>query len=404
MNTKVLFIGVAILGLVAGLVFWQSQRGTSAPPRPALVGQPLLSPETLADAVRLELTGENGARRVVLEKREEGNWRLPEYHGLPVDFDKLRRFTQSLLNAKADRHVTGNPERIERLGLGRNVIELFGGDGESLWKLETGDAGASGGNFVRLSKADGAFLTMASIFTDTQSRNWPDKQPLRASVDDIAKVKVEFADDLQPIRFERGERGDAFTSPDLAENQSVKNHQVTSMVRTLLNGRFTEVVDSSDPEAVAAREQSRAISLTNFEGETKVVRVGRRLPKQTAAPASVEERARREREEISSSIVFDQDGNIISEEEIAALRGETPPPADAVEEEEPEEPGPVFVFYQGGDGNFIWAEISERVALQFGDHFFNQLPSGWDDLVETTEPEPSADERPETMVEDQPGG
>lgn len=402
MNTKTLFLGVAILGLVAGLVFWQSQRGTTAPPRPGLVGQPLLSPETLAEASRLELAVGNGGRRVVLEKKEEGRWHLPEYHGLPVDFDKLRRFTQSLLDAKVDRHVTDSAERIERLGLGRNVIELFESGGESLWRLETGDSGPSGGNFIRLSKADGAFLTVSSIFPDTQSRNWPVKQPLQGSVEDIARVKVEFPGESEALRFEREEKGANFGSPDLAENQSVKNSEVTRLVRSILNGRYTEVVSADDPEAVAAREQSRAITLTNFDGDTKVVRVGRRMPKQTAATAA-SGAGGRAREEISSSIVFDQDGNIITEEEIAALQGRAAG-TDAVateSEEEPEEPGPVFVFYGGGGEDFVWADLSERVAFQFSDHFHNQLPADWDKLVETRAPEPEP--APEPIEAEAPG-
>lgn len=151
MKTKPLFIAVCVLAVLTAFAWWRGGRSATHPEATAsLTGQKLLSPDVLRAAARIRLSAANDERSVLLAKQPDGSWILPEYHGMPVDFEKLSHFTRNLLEGEVARHVTSNPERLARLELGKHRVVLLGEDGRSLWELEAGSNRDGGGQFYPL--------------------------------------------------------------------------------------------------------------------------------------------------------------------------------------------------------------------------------------------------------------
>jgi hypothetical protein len=381
MKLKPLLILVLLLGAAASLAYWLSPGTGQANARDLPAGGHFLNPDVLDRAQRIELSGSNG-EKVILEKDARETWILPDQHGMPADFEKLGRFTRSLLDAGIDRRVTSNPERLARLELGRYHLVLYDASNERLWDVEFGGPGPSGGTFFRFAGDEAAHLTKTPIHPDTRVDNWAVKRPLDFSSQDVASVTLTIPGREIPLVLEREAPAGTFSvSGDNEKNlREVKTSEVNRLLGTLLNARFTEMSHPSDPDVEAAREHAREVTLQRFDGESYTLEIGRR----PALPA--EEPAETTPARVEASIIFDQDGNIV-ELPTVENNSENDAPADGVDTE----PGPVFIVYQSDDPAFPWARISQEVALQFPDRIHDALPETLDDLLEAPE-EPNAEE------------
>lgn len=378
MKTKPLFLTVCLLAIVALLAYWisGSDKTELNPAASRNPGDRLLDPELFQEITEIRLAGDSDENWTVLRK-EGDSWILPDHFGLPVDFDKLTRLTNDLIDAKIERFVTAKSTSLERLNLGQASAGLFSGESET-WSFEIGDNGQNGGRFVRINNEEAAYLTRGYLSIDSDQENWPVKRPLQLEEREIARVEIEI--DGETLAFSRTEASADFAGENLAENERAKAREISTLLRTLLNGRFTEALDPENPDAQAARENALPVTLEEFDGTRYTLKIGRRPgsgPSEKAAKSTT-----------SASIVVDQDGNIVSPEEIAAAEQEAQE-QDSETEVEVVEPGPVFIFYQSESPEFIWSHLMEKVALKFGDHIFNRLPKSRTDLIDVADPEPA---------------
>ncbi len=380
MKLKPLLILVLVLGAGASLAYWLSPGTGQANARDLPAGGLFLKPDVLEQAQRIELSGSNG-EQVILAKNERDRWVLPKHHGMPADFEKLGRFTRSLLDAGIDRQVTSNPERLARLELGRFHLVLLGTSNETLWEVELGGPGPSGGTFFRFAGAEAAHLTKTPIHPDTRTDNWVVKRPLDFSSQEVASVTLHFPGRDLPLVLERDASGGTFAVAGENENnrRDVKTSEVNRLLSTLLNARFTELSDPSDPDVETAREHSRKVTLQQFDGVSYTLEIGRR-PAPSADETAREQPAETTPTRVEASIIFDQDGNIVELPTIEnnSNNDDTTAGIDT-------EPGPVFIVYQSDDPSFPWARISREVALRFPDRIHDALPETLDDLLEPEE-------------------
>lgn len=404
MKTKPLFIAICLLAVLAALASWLTSRDSAKPRAERLSGETFVEPAIVENAREIHLLGDSD--ETVVLRQEDGRWILPEYFGLPADFDKLRRMTGSLLEAKIERFVTSNPDSLERLKLGQSAVRFVGANGDE-WTLETGDRGSSGGTFFKINGEDSAYLTTSSLYLDTRESNWPVKRPIELEEGDVARVELTL--DGEPLVFVREKKGDPYQLDGGKENETAKSSDVASLVRTLVTARFTEALEPDGADVQAAREHAAAFTIASFDGANYTLHVGRRPGSEAEeADAELEPEAKgaekSDSAKVSASVVIDQDGNIVSPEEIAAAEKaakdkaaaesadtETEAASEANEEDSaPEpvdiEPGPVFIFYESDDPDFIWASLMDRVALKYSDYLYNQLPDSRADLIEVTAP------------------
>lgn len=261
MKLQTLSIGIVVLAVLAAVAWWASQ--------PSKPGEPdsLLSADLIEETHRIELTTTTGSGPVQLEKGTDGTWTLPDYHHLPVDLAKLARLTQSLQEARIERLVTQNPERLERLELGRASITFFDESGEPVWNLETGKRGPAGGTFFRMNEEESAYLTDQDLTIDGTLKNWADKHILPFDGAAVQSVTAPTADG-KPVTFTREARHEPFTSEDTPENHTVQNAAVVGLANRLASLRFTDLVDATEDKVSAALKKASNWTIATFDGDT----------------------------------------------------------------------------------------------------------------------------------------
>ena len=363
MKLKPLFIAVGILAIVAAIGWWLTgKRAADKEVADSRAGQNLLAPEALSETRRIIISKDSGSESAVLQYDSEGKWKLPDYHGLRVDFSKLQSFTRNLLEARIRRLVSRNPDRLSRLDLGKSRIVFQSEAGETLWNLEVGKSGPYGGYFVRYKGEEAAYLADLSLYVDADNKNWADKKILSFDPQDITAIEIEFPDPESSMRFHRENAEDDFQSPDLPENQSTKNQEVKNLINSLVNARFSDATGPDEPDVVSARANARKLTLKLFQGDTYTLAIGRR-PSEPIIEEEVEEEDEGEGED------------------------------DEEKQTEMTDPGPVYIFYECSDPDNRINHIMKRTALSYSDYLYSQLPETHDNLIETiTPPEPSSEE------------
>ncbi|MEX2045315.1 MAG: DUF4340 domain-containing protein, partial [Opitutus sp.] len=274
MKLKSLIVTVAVLAALSLAVFL-ARRPAPPPSADARIGQPLVDAAIVEQAVRLEIS--DAGRTVTLARQSNGTWRVPVYHDLPADFQKLTDFIRNLTDAKLQRLVSTNPDRISRLEFNDSRISLLDSAEKPLWTITLGKTPETGGGrFVRYGDEQKAYLANLSVWLDAEPKNWAHAEILNVKPEDVARVEIPFAGDGGPIGVSRAKPTDQWTADKAPQGQQVKADKITSVLNTVGNLRFSDTSDPADANAVAARENLRSITLTTFDGKTIAVALGRK--------------------------------------------------------------------------------------------------------------------------------
>jgi hypothetical protein len=139
MKLRTLVISVAVLAAlsVAAYLGNRPEPAPSAIPR----GQAAPRPRHGGEAAGLTCLrpGQEGRARRDADGR--GAW---SYFDMPADFEKIARFVQDLNEAKVDRFVTANPERLAHLEFKDSSIALDDSAGKEIWSVTLGKTPDSG--------------------------------------------------------------------------------------------------------------------------------------------------------------------------------------------------------------------------------------------------------------------
>ncbi len=375
MKLKPLFIVVGSLAVVAAIGWWLAgKHAVDKEDADSRAGQNLLAPETLSSARRIVLSKDSGSQSTVLQLGNDGTWVLPDYYELPVDFSKLQSLTRNLLDARIRRLVSRNPDRLSRLELGSSRIVFQSGAGDTLWDLEIGKRGPSGGYFVRYNGEEAAYIADLSLYLDADIKNWADKKILLFDPRDVSAIEVH--DPESSMRFHRENADEDFQSRNLPENQSILNQEVKNLINSLVNARFVDATGPDEPDVVSARANARKITFNLFQGDAYTLAIGRRPP-EPVSPAQPDEA-------MSPATA----GRERSLEEVE----------DGEEEEEEKQPemtdrGPVYIFYECSDPGSRINQIMKLAAFSYSDYLYSQLPETSGSLLETITPSEQSSEK-----------
>ena len=370
MKLKHILICVLVLGLLALAGWWLTKPKEKA--SGGLVGEKLVSPDIIEATTEIIISDPSSGEAVLLNKAHDNTWILPEYHNFPADFSKLESLTRSLLDATVLRAATKNPSRIERLELGENRVEFKSAASESLWVLETGKRGPSGGTFVKLNEGEEAYLADLSLYLDTNHENWPQKKLLSFKSEEVENIRLSGIESREStLEIYRESAESPFTASELEESKKINDTEVKNLLRTLINARFSKVLDKEDPDALAALDHSREIELFLFNGESYSLSFGRR-------PAQPVEKEEEESEE---------EGTEVGSEDVTQPEeaGDDETTDDSEEEPEMTDSGPVFIFFSTIDPENRLNGIMQEVALTYADYTFTQLNDAIEKLVEISE-------------------
>jgi hypothetical protein len=355
---------------------------TSKDPRE---NQPLVDRAVIEKATKLRISD---AGKTVELVRQGDTWRVPSYYDMAADTSKLAGFAGNLTDAKLQRLVTTNPDRIARLEFKDTKIELLDASDKPLFSATLGKNAEKGnGRYVRFGDEKKAFETNLSAWLDTEAKNWANAELINIKADDVAKVEIPFADG-GPVVVSRSKKEDPWTTEKAPENQKVKADKVASVLSSIGNIRFSDTAALDDPNVAAAKASLRTFKLTTFDNKTVTIALGRKPEEKKlksptadgkagpAALGSIMDLAKKDDK---------KDGAEKKDDKPIAPEFETIPA------------GPVFAFVTHSDASHPVNALMQKRAFQISDYTFTSLPQKADEMFEPAPPpapvEPKKDEK-----------
>jgi hypothetical protein len=366
MKLKTLIVSVLILAALSVAVFFV-RRPVAAPSADARIGQPLVETTLLEKAAKIRVSDQG--KNVLLAKQSDGTWRVSNYYDLPADFGKISRLVGDLSNAKLERLVTSNPDRVSRLEFKDTKIELLDAADKELWSVTWGkNAETGGGRFARFGNEPKAYLANFNAWLDAEPKNWADTQLLALKPEEIAKIEIPLAEG-GPVVVSRAKKEDAWTTDKTPAGQQVKADKIASLLNSLSAVRFSDTSDPADANVSAAKANARLFKLTTFDGKSVSVTLGRKPEEKKLKPPTADA----------------QSGLAALGSSADAAKAE---PAKALQPEFETIPaGPVYVFINHSDANAPVNAIMSKRAFQIGEYTFTGLPQKAEELYE---PAPTA--------------
>jgi hypothetical protein len=354
MKLRTLAVIVAILAALSVLAFLKN-RPEAAPVADPRVGSSLLSADIVSQASGLTVSDQG--KKVEVKKGADGTWRVTSYYGMPADFHKISQLVQDLNEAKVERFVTDNPDRISRLEFKDSRIALTDASGKEIWSVTLGKTPDAGnGKFIRFGDEQKAFFSGTHVWLETDPKMWADTGLVGLKPDDIAKVSLPPADGA--VELSRTKKDGAWTATGGPAGQKVIADKVASTLTTLTDLKFSDTLAKDDPAASAASAFAKTYTLTTFDGRTVTISLGRKPEvKKLKAP------------------VADTD----------ALK----PGADGKLDTKPITPeydttpaGPVFAVVSSSDPHAVVNDLMTKRSFQVDDYVYTSLPQKSDELFQ----------------------
>jgi len=372
MKLKTLAFAVAILALISGAAYFAS-RPESAPASDPRVGKALLDTDTAAKTAKMTIVSDQG-KALTLLRQADGTWKVSEYFDMPGDFSKISQFVGDLNNAKVDRFVTANPERIARLEFTGALIRLVDAGDKEIWSMALGKNSDSGsGRFVRFGTDPKVYLTGLHLWLDTEAKGWADTQLVNVKPDDIAKVVIPLGTDGS-VTLSRKTKTDPWASADPANTRKVKQDAVSPVLSSLGALHFSDSTAPGDSAATEAQKHLATYQLTTFDGKTFTVAIGRK-PEEKKLKAPVADAA----------------SGPASLGKLADVNAQKPTDAKPAQPEyETIAAGPWFAFVSSSDSRAAVNDLMKKRAFQVEDYSVSNLPKTKDDLFEAAPPPPAS--------------
>lgn len=279
MKLKPLAITVLIVSTLALLSFWQQQASmrTNAFER----GDTFIAESLLKNLDRIEInSGEDNS--LVIAKEGE-SWVLRSHHEIPVSFDTVNSYVQSLLEMSAFRFVTDSSEYDERLSFEGNRISLYAGK-RLLWLAEIGKQSNLGSNFIKLEQSGEIYLTRDQVVIKADMMKWIDERLLSLESKEVQFVSFPIigGDDKIRLSFTRDTPDDEFAAPVPLLKQA-DSDKVKIMVRQLSQPRFSGFLEQPEEYVTHSKVNSHTVVLKTFDGR----RIVYHLSRGTLEPTSV---------------------------------------------------------------------------------------------------------------------
>lgn len=389
MKLKTLIVTVLVLAALSAGAFLL-RRPAPPPSTDARINQALVAAATIEKAAKLRLS--DAGKTIELTRQADGTWRVPSYHDMPADFNKLSGFVGNLTEAKLQRLVTSNPERISRLDFKDTKIELLDGSDKVLFAVTLGkNPEAGSGRFVRFGDEPKAYLASLSAWLDTEARNWANAELVNVKPDDIAKIEIPFAEG-GPIVVSRAKKEDPWTADKTPDGQKVKADKIASLLSSVGTVRFSDSTALDDANAAAARANLRTFKLTTFDQKNLTVAMGRKPEEKKLKPPTPAADGK------SGPAALGSLSDLAKKEE----KKDDPKPGEEKKDDKPLAPefetipaGPVFAFITHSDGSAPVNALMQKRAFQIAEYTFTGLPQKADELFEPAPPPAPAPATPE---------
>ncbi len=383
MKLKNLIVTIAVLAALSAIAFFATRPEAPALPD-ARINQPMVARATAEQAAKVRLSDQG--KTVSLDRQADGTWRVTSYYDMPADFQKLSAFVGSLGDAKLERLVTSNADRIARLEFKDAKITLLDAADKELFAVTLGKTPETGtGRFVRFGTEPKAFLASLTADLDTESKNWANTEIVSLKADDVARLEIPFAEG-GTIAISRAKKEDPWTADKTPAGQKVKADKIASVLSSFGSLRFSETNDRTDANVAAAKANERIFKIETFEHKTLTVAMGRKPEEKKLKPPT------------ASPDGKSGPGALGSMADLNKKEPAEPKPGEEkkAEEAKPLAPefetiaaGPVFVSVADSDAKAGINALMQKRAFQISDYVFTGLPQKADELFEAAPPPPA---------------
>ena len=375
MKIKTLVVSIIVLAALAVGAFLL-QRPTPPPPADTRLNQPMVDRAAVEKAAKIRIT--DAGKALELTRQADGSWKVPSYYDMPADFGKLSGFVGNLTEAKLQRLVTSNAERIGRLEFKDTKVELLDASDKVVFTVTLGkNPETGGGRFVRFGDEQKAFLASFSAWLDMEARNWANAELTNIKPDDVAKIEIPFAEG-GPVTVSRAKKEDAWTADKTPAGQKVKADRIASLLSSVGTVRFTDSSATDDANAVAAKANQRAFKLTTFDGKTISVAVGRKPEEKKLKPPAPSADGK------TGPAALGSVADLAKKDDANA--GEKMDDKPLAPEFETIPAGPVFAFVSHSDTSAPVNSHMAKRAFQIAEYTFTGLPQKADELFEPAPP------------------
>jgi hypothetical protein len=382
MKLKNLIVSVLILAALAGGAYL-ARRPAPPPAADARINQSLVDRTAIEKAAKLRIS--DAGKNVELTRQADGTWRVPSYYDMPADFSKLSGFVGNLTDAKLQRLVTSNPDRISRLEFKDTKIELLDSADKAVFSVTLGKNPETGsGRFVRFGDEKKAYLASLSAWLDTEPKNWANAELTNLKPDDIAKIEIPFAEG-GPITVSRAKKEDPWTADKTPAGQKVKADKISSVLSSVGTVRFTETTATDDAGVAVAKANLRTFKLTTFDKKTVTIAMGRKPEEKKLKPPAPTTDGK------SGPAALGSLTDLAKKEE----KKDEAKPGEEKKDDKPLAPefetipaGPVFTFVTHSEASAPINALMQKRAFQIAEYTFTGLPQKVDELFEAAPPPP----------------
>ena len=199
MKPKGLLIGVVLLAVLGGLVYWSNKTQAAKDKTTDTSTKLLTIPDDQFQQIQIKkLTGETLAL-----KKDNGKWRMTQPAPMAADQDAVNSMTGTLANLNADKVIDEKATDLQQYGLQIPTldVQVVRKDGKTDHLLIGDDTLTGSGNYAKL--ADNAKVVTVGSFTKTSLDKRPDDlRDKRVMTFDSDKLtRVELAAKGAPVEF-----------------------------------------------------------------------------------------------------------------------------------------------------------------------------------------------------------
>ena len=362
MNLKNLYITAGVLAVLAIITSYLNS-SNNAPLLDERVGSTVVDESLLRNAAKAIVSDGNQTLNLIADNANN-RWTLEEKHSLPVSFDRISQLAQSVTEAKLQRLVSENPDRIAELGFDTgSSISFLDTDGNDIVSIDLGKETDNQRQFLRYQGEEKAFLANTTFSIDSTPDSWLEKTLVSLEAGDVVEIeaKLQYGDEITVTR----ENADAdWQSEAVPDGKMLNQSSVEQIATRLAELTFSATADNDADAVSAARENSHSFSLTLEDGRSYSYTIGRQ------PEVSIEKQVEK----------TGDDGETTTETESEVVLPE----------------GPVYFFIAAADSKDPINGYMESSAFEASSYQYISLSTSMDTLLHD-EPEP-VEETPSPLV------
>ncbi|MBT5816300.1 MAG: DUF4340 domain-containing protein [Opitutales bacterium] len=353
MNLKNLYISAGVLAILAIITSYLNS-SNNAPLLDERVGSTVVDKALLRNAAKAIVNDDDQTLTLIADSANN-RWTLEEKHNLPVSYSRISQLAQSITEAKLQRLVSENPDRIAELGFDTGTaIRFLDSDGNDIVSLELGKETDNQRQFLRYQGEEKAFLANTTFNINSSPDSWLEKALVSFEAGDVVGIETElqYGDSLSVTRED--ENAD-WQSEELPDGKILNQSSVTQIATRLAGLNFSATADKDGDNVTAARDNSHRFKLTLKDGRSYTYTIGRQ------PEVSIEKQAEK----------TDENGETTTETESEIVTPE----------------GPVYFFIAAADNSDPVNGYMEKSAFEASSYQYTSLPTSTDTLLSDA-PEP----------------